>query len=129
MALRQQLFGNQGDWLEHTLAHAGDTLPETEGRLPDGSRIRRRALGVLELTPARAEANANQEALIVSAGVHGNETAPIEVLNGLLEELLEGHSKGIVAGRQRVAGKSSTCSSCRQLEPPHRSTTKTGPGL
>ena len=91
MALRQQLFGNQGDWLEHTLAHAGDTLPETEGRLPDGSRIRRRALGVLELTPARAEANANQEALIVSAGVHGNETAPIEVLNGLLEELLEGH--------------------------------------
>ena len=90
MAAVQQLFGSDPDWLAHTLAHAGRTLPETKITLPDGTRISRKAVGVLQLMPPADRPNPNGEALIVSAGIHGNETAPIEVLNGLLTELLNG---------------------------------------
>lgn len=90
MGVRSILFGAQGDWLAHTLAHAGTDLPGAEAALDDGTRIRRHAPGILELTPADRRRNHNREALIVSAGLHGNETAPVEILNGLVNELLDG---------------------------------------
>ncbi|EIC85841.1 succinylglutamate desuccinylase [Serratia sp. M24T3] len=42
--------------------------------------------GVLELSPRHA----CEKAVVISAGVHGNETAPIELLNQLVAELLAG---------------------------------------
>ncbi|MBV4366471.1 succinylglutamate desuccinylase [Erwinia phyllosphaerae] len=42
--------------------------------------------GILEFTPHRPTARA----LVVSAGIHGNETAPIEIVNELVNELLAG---------------------------------------
>jgi len=84
------LFGSHPDWLSHTLDHAGVDLPEIKTHLPDGTRVSRKAVGVLDIVPPASRANPNAEAIIVSAGVHGNETAPIEVLNGLVIELLEG---------------------------------------
>lgn len=83
------LFEQHTDWLACTLAHASSSLPESSLSLPDGTQISRKANGILWLEPPAARANPNGEALIVSAGVHGNETAPIEVLNGLVSELLE----------------------------------------
>lgn len=84
------IFGSSSDWLAHTLNNAGVNLPEAKIHLPDGTRISRKAVGVLDIAPPAGRANPNDEAVIVSAGVHGNETAPIEVLNGLVSELIHG---------------------------------------
>lgn len=90
MTVNADLFDNSLDWLSHTLDNAGSDLPEIQTYLLDGTRIIRKAVGVLDITPPAGRANPNSEALIVSAGVHGNETAPIEVLNGLVSELIDG---------------------------------------
>ncbi|MBB5319940.1 succinylglutamate desuccinylase [Marinobacter oulmenensis] len=90
MNTSRPLFDTHSDWLAHTLACAGQECPETSMVLHDGTRILRKALGVLWITPPDLADNRHREALMVSAGIHGNETAPIEVLNGLVSELLEG---------------------------------------
>ncbi|WP_372965717.1 succinylglutamate desuccinylase [Marinobacter sp.] len=91
MNTQKHLFGSHSDWLGHTLANASSPLlPETKAILADGTAVSRIATGVLSLTPPAGPGNPYQEALVVSAGVHGNETAPIEVLNGLVSELFAG---------------------------------------
>lgn len=90
MSAYPDLFESSSDWLSHTLTNATADLPEFKPTLTDGTRISRKSVGVLHLTPPAGRANPNQEALIVSAGIHGNETAPIEVLNALVSELLKG---------------------------------------
>src|SRR5690606_31584392 len=49
---------------------------------PDGTRLRWLDEGALEVTPPAARDNGLD--LLLSAGVHGNETAPIELLDRLL---------------------------------------------
>ncbi|MDI9244428.1 succinylglutamate desuccinylase [Marinobacter sp. CHS3-4] len=90
MSVRKQLFGKNLDWLGHTTSSTTRVTEEKIVVMEDGTGIQRQDAGLLYLTPPEGRANPNNEALIVSAGVHGNETAPIEVLNGLLEELLDG---------------------------------------
>jgi len=84
------LFAAGQDWLAHTLANASCPVEPGTCALADGTRISRKALGVLEVSPPPERSNPNNEALIVSAGVHGNETAPVELLNQLVSELLNG---------------------------------------
>ncbi|MEX2475791.1 succinylglutamate desuccinylase [Marinobacter sp.] len=90
MSISSSLFDSCPDWLAHTLANSDTSLPELKAQLPEGTRVIRRAVGVLELSPPSDRPNPNREAVIVSAGVHGNETAPIEVLNALVTEVLDG---------------------------------------
>ncbi len=90
MAAYQDLFESNIDWLTHTLAKPSADLPNAKAALSDETLISRESIGVLRCTPPASRANPNQEALIVSAGIHGNETAPIEVLNALVSELLNG---------------------------------------
>lgn len=90
MAVVSELFAASRDWLSHTLTNANKTVTEHQVQLPDGTLVVRKATGVVYLQPPAKRANPNGEALIVSAGIHGNETAPIEVLNQLLKELLNG---------------------------------------
>ena len=53
---------------------------------PGGTRLRWWAEGVVEVTPAPA-ANPVGRDLLLSAGIHGNETAPIELLDRLLKAI------------------------------------------
>ena len=72
------------NWIQATLA--GHTVPEA-GPLP-GGRFRRHGEGILELCPERAAPEAR--ACVLSVGIHGNETAPMELLEGLLAHLAGG---------------------------------------
>lgn len=90
MKTAPDLFDSSPDWLSHTLSNASAPLPETHTTLADGTVVIRKAVGILQCEPPGHRNNPNSEALIVSAGIHGNETAPIEVLNGLVTELLNG---------------------------------------
>ena len=52
---------------------------------PEGTRLRWLAEGALEVTPPAASDNGQD--LLLSAGIHGNETAPIELLDRLLHSI------------------------------------------
>jgi succinylglutamate desuccinylase len=90
MPFKQQLFGASRDWLSHTTSSTTRVTDEKIVVMSDGTGVQLQDAGLLYLTPPPDRSNPNGEALIVSAGIHGNETAPIEVLNGLVDELIEG---------------------------------------
>ncbi|MBS7663143.1 succinylglutamate desuccinylase [Pseudomonas lalucatii] len=58
---------------------------------PEGTRLRWLAEGALEVTPPAAGDNGLD--LLLSAGIHGNETAPIELLDRLLHGIARGELK------------------------------------
>lgn len=87
MSLHDDLFEGEIDWLSHTLAFAGQVAQPASVVMADGTRIERPGTGVLRLKPTQS---VTDERLIVSAGIHGNETAPIEVLNNLVNGLMSG---------------------------------------
>lgn len=73
------------DWLNLTL---DDKTPDArEGRLPFG-RYRLHGPGILELLPSARQTQAR--ACVISVGIHGNETAPIELIGELLARLEAG---------------------------------------
>ncbi len=83
-----------GKLLELTLA--GREPTEKIQLTADGVRLHWLAEGALEVTPA-ADADGGLD-LLLSAGIHGNETAPIE----LLDRLLQGIARGELKPRARV---------------------------
>lgn len=82
---RRALFGDHRDFLSHTLSNAGESSPHATTHLGSGVVIERLDTGILLIQPPLPP----QRQLIVSAGIHGNETAPIEVCNQLLDEILD----------------------------------------
>ncbi|MEA9391445.1 succinylglutamate desuccinylase [Acerihabitans sp. TG2] len=71
------------EFLHHTLA---GTLPAQRQGEAAGVAWRWLDQGVMELSPSGAAT----ATVVLSAGVHGNETAPVELLADLLDELLSG---------------------------------------
>lgn len=63
---------------QHSPAHISATTPA-------GTHLHWHSEGVLEITPAQAAPDAM--ALVLSAGIHGNETAPIELFDRLLQAI------------------------------------------
>ncbi|MGU7842298.1 succinylglutamate desuccinylase [Burkholderia sp. AW33-5] len=74
------------DFLAFTLA--GDAPAVTDGTCADGA-VRWQWLGdgLLQLEPAMADGAGDAASVLVSAGVHGDETAPIELLSMLVRDL------------------------------------------
>lgn len=88
-------------WLDDVLAGvlAGDAPDPVEGVCAGGAvHYAWRGEGLLEFTPARplgvnGAGGANEaapHALLISAGVHGDETAPIELLSAIVRDLARG---------------------------------------
>lgn len=75
------------DYLSYLLTHPNDSEYAT-AELPGGEQIELIGAGALVITPKHLAHNC--KAIVLSAGVHGNETAPIEWLNQLLDDLLKG---------------------------------------
>jgi succinylglutamate desuccinylase len=56
----------------------------------NGTQFIRHFDGILEVVPAAAKLAENPQHIIISCGVHGNETAPIELVNGIVTDLESG---------------------------------------
>ena len=78
-----------GKLLELTLA--GREPTEKTQLTVDGVRMRWLAEGALEVRPPQAHDNGMD--VLLSAGIHGNETAPIELLDRLLHAIARGEIK------------------------------------
>lgn len=72
-----------GGFLKHTLFPPGDFSPYRVS-LPNGVTLNHLDIGVLEVVPNNA-----QGAIVISSGIHGDETAPIELVDGLVEAVIQ----------------------------------------
>lgn len=70
------------------LTLAGRLPPQAEGDT-EHFHWQWREVGILQLTPHQPCA----QALVLSTGIHGNETAPVEIVDNLLSALLAGRQK------------------------------------
>ncbi len=61
--------------------------------LPEGVRCHVLDIGVLQFEPARPDMAAGGTDLILSCGVHGNETGPIEMLDRIVSQILNSTTK------------------------------------
>lgn len=113
--IRTHLFGNSADFLSHTLDNATRHIESRSAHLADGSKVILHALGVLEFAPIDNGNSIKPIKLILSAGIHGNETAPIEFCNSLIDEVIDGlysikvptlfifgHPQAMVAGERFI---------------------------
>ncbi|GAB4528215.1 MAG: succinylglutamate desuccinylase [Parvularculaceae bacterium] len=73
-------------FLEHTRRHARGLDAPIAATLAGGARAELSDVGVLKIEPSVP----GDTDLVISSGVHGNETAPIEIVEGLASELLRG---------------------------------------
>ncbi|MFM2481651.1 succinylglutamate desuccinylase [Celerinatantimonas sp. YJH-8] len=78
----------ESNYLAYLLAHPQQQT-SAEQILSNGTKIRLLGVGAIELEPATL--THSSRAIVLSAGIHGNETAPIEWLNQLLDDLLGEH--------------------------------------
>jgi len=83
MGLAQTIFAPHTSFLAHTLATASEAAIK-EITLLNGTLVRLLDIGVIEFIPARS----GQGGLLLSSGVHGNETAPIELIDQLVTDSL-----------------------------------------
>lgn len=74
----------------HLSRFSPESLPCGETyKLDDGATIELLAPGVVQLTPAKL-AESGLKHIVYSCGIHGNETAPIEICSDLLDDLING---------------------------------------
>ncbi|CZF79272.1 succinylglutamate desuccinylase [Grimontia marina] len=72
-----------GGFLKHTLFPPSNFIPSSI-TLSNGINVSHNAIGVVEITPPKAD-----KAIVVSSGIHGDETAPIELVDDLVSSILD----------------------------------------
>lgn len=75
------------DFLRYTLDNPTGISESTQRTLADGSQLTVSASGILTVEPAQPAAALD---LVLSCGVHGNETAPMELIRDMISDLLDG---------------------------------------
>ncbi|OLL32613.1 succinylglutamate desuccinylase [Burkholderia sp. SRS-W-2-2016] len=80
------------DFLAWSLAGSRPDEHETQGTCANGVRYAWLDDGVLLLEPAPAHESADVRSVLVSAGVHGDETAPIELLSRIVADIAYGRA-------------------------------------
>lgn len=82
------------DFLAYTLAGTRPPADEARGECANGVRWTWLDDGVLQLDPAASSSPAGEavRSVLASAGVHGDETAPIELLSLLVRDIADGRA-------------------------------------
>ncbi|WP_429562199.1 succinylglutamate desuccinylase [Paraburkholderia sp. MM6662-R1] len=78
------------DFLAWTLAGSRPAAQQAQGTCANGVRWTWQGDGVLVIEPA--EQHADIRSVLVSAGVHGDETAPIELLSRIVADIAQGRA-------------------------------------
>ena len=78
------------DFLAFTLAGSQPRAHEAQGVCANGARWTWQGDGILVIEPARE--HADLRSVLVSAGVHGDETAPIELLSRIVADIAQGRT-------------------------------------
>jgi succinylglutamate desuccinylase len=81
--LSQKLFKNS--FLDDTLNSTSQPIATVH--LTNGVTVTRLERGVVQVTPANSAPTTKK--VVISSGIHGNETAPIEIVDQLVNELLQ----------------------------------------
>ena len=89
-SVREALFGTSIDFLKHTLEKATESIETRSVKLADGATVILHELGLLEFVPSANDNNIKPTKLILSAGIHGNETAPIEIVSQQISQIVTG---------------------------------------
>ncbi|MFM0739864.1 succinylglutamate desuccinylase [Paraburkholderia xenovorans] len=87
--------GMLDDFLAYTLAGRRPAAHETQGTCANGARWSWLDEGVLQFEPASV--GKGTRSVLASAGVHGDETAPIELLSRLVRDIARGSAQGGLA--------------------------------
>ena len=72
------------DFIKHTIANADAFVAAKHQTLANGSEVTLLDCGIMKFEPATA----CETSLVISCGVHGNETAPIEIVAAIIDDLL-----------------------------------------
>lgn len=83
------MFAPYKDIIEHTLATRDDQVEARFEILSAGTEVTLHDCGVLRVEPNTACTSS----LVISCGVHGNETAPIELVRDMVRDILEEEQK------------------------------------
>ncbi|MCC5452018.1 succinylglutamate desuccinylase [Rheinheimera sp. UJ51] len=84
--MMMEQFRHSGDFLAFTLANPNGLAP-CQFELGSGVTVEIWDTGVICFQPAQAA----RQHIILSCGVHGNETAPIELCAAIVQDILQGH--------------------------------------
>ncbi|GLQ33363.1 succinylglutamate desuccinylase [Litoribrevibacter albus] len=85
--MTQAFFAPNQDFLAETLNDLTPPPPANQTILDDGTRVTRLGLGALSFEP---KTRIDDRILIFSSAIHGNETAPIEVCNHIINDVFSG---------------------------------------
>ena len=77
-------FSPHKDIIKHTIANADEVISSEHSILSAGTEVTLLDRGVIKFEPNTA----SESSLVISCGIHGNETAPIEIISKIIDDLL-----------------------------------------